>query len=176
MLTTISTAKRLLLKVFVRPSELPSGAPATASPGTETAPALSQSPRNKHNYLGAKAAFNRGDLDACMAFYARDHQIRSADVGSGREHILAFLTGARASWSDLQLIVQRAVAEGEWVMGHCRFKATHSQTVFGVSPTGRAVETEFWDLHRFDEEGLIRETWNISDQALVMRQLTALGA
>lgn len=173
MLTpTLTRAKQLLLQVFEPRTDLPGGGPATASQQSSPPRILSRAARNKQSYLEAKAAFNRGDLDACMAFYAKDHQIRSADAGPGREHILAFLAGARASWGDLQLVVEHAVAEDEWVMGHCRFKAVHNHPVLGIPATGRVVETDFWDRHRFNEDGLIQETWNISDQAAVMRQLT----
>ena len=53
--------------------------------------AIEAAARNKKNYLEAKRAFNRRDLDACMAFYSADHQMRSREVGPGREHIRAFL-------------------------------------------------------------------------------------
>ena len=58
--------------------------------------------RNKENYLKAKAAFNVKDMAGCMSFYAPDHQIRSRDVGPGREHIEQFLTSMHESWSDLR--------------------------------------------------------------------------
>jgi len=38
---------------------------------------LQTAQRNKQNYLDAKAAYNRRDLDACLAHYAPDHQIMS---------------------------------------------------------------------------------------------------
>jgi predicted ester cyclase len=130
--------------------------------------------RNKQNYLDAKAAFNRGDLDACMVFYAEDHQVRSQDVGPGRQHIQQFLTGMRETWGDLRITVEHAVAEGDWVMGHCRSTAIHNRPVMGLEPTGRRIEASFWDLRRFDADGLIAETWNISDRAAIMTQLAAI--
>ena len=66
--------------------------------------------RNKMNYLEAKSAFNRRDLDACMAFYAADHQMRSREVGPGREHIRAFLEQMHATWSNLQIVAEHVVA------------------------------------------------------------------
>ncbi len=90
--------------------------------------------RNKENYLKAKAAFNAKDMAGCMSFYAPDHQIRSRDVGRGREHIEQFLTSMHEGWSDLQIIVEHAVAEGDWVMGHCTTVAT--------------TQSPSWALHR----------------------------
>lgn len=127
--------------------------------------------RNKDNYLKAKAAFNDGDVDLCVSHYAPDHQIRSRDVGPGREHIHQFLASTRQSWPDIQIVVEHAVAEDDWVMGYCLTAATHSQTVLGVAPTGRRIQATFWDLHRFNEHGQIAETWNLMDSLAIMQQL-----
>jgi len=127
--------------------------------------------RNKDNYLKAKAAFNDKDLDRCMSHYAPDHQIRSRDVGPGREHIRQSLASTRQSWPDLEIVVEHAVAEDDWVMGHCTTIATHSQPVMGVAPTNRRIQASFWDLHRFNAEGQIVETWNLTDSLAIMQQL-----
>jgi predicted ester cyclase len=37
----------------------------------------------------------------------------------------------------------------------------------------RRIETTFWDLHRFNRDGLIAETWNIIDRLAIMQQLKA---
>ena len=78
--------------------------------------AVEAAARNKKNYLEAKSAFNRRDLDACMTFYSADHQMRSLEVGPGREHIRAFLASMHATWSNLEIVAEHVVAEGEWVM------------------------------------------------------------
>jgi predicted ester cyclase len=46
----------------------------------------------------------------------------------------------------------------------------------GVPPTGKSVVTTFWDLHRFDEAGLIVQTWNLMDSLSLMHQLGLLPA
>ena len=127
--------------------------------------------QNRANYIAAKAAFNARDLDQCLTFYAQEHQIMSRPTPPGREHIRAFLEGTLAAWPDLRLDIVHVVAEGEWVMGRCVAAATHTTTVMGVPPTGRSIETTFWDLHRFDEAGLIVQTWNLMDGVTVMQQL-----
>src|SRR5512145_3322661 len=111
--------------------------------------------RNKTNYLNAKAAFNRNDIDGCVAFYAPDHQIMSRPSPKGRDQIKAFFTSTHQAWPGIQIVVQHAVAEENWVMGRSVTTATHTTAVFGVQPTHKVIETTFWDLHRFDEEGLI---------------------
>lgn len=127
--------------------------------------------RNKANYLKAKAAFNEKDMAACMAHYALDHQIRSRPVGPGREHIEQFLSALHDQWGDLKIVVDHAIAEGDWVAGRCTSTATHSKPVMGVPPTNRQIQTTFWDMHRFNENGAIAETWNLMDSLAILRQL-----
>ncbi len=139
-----------------------------------TLDALDLANRNRSNYLKAKEAFNRSDLDACLDFYAADHQIMSRPSPKGKDHIRAFLTGSRESWPDIQIVVQQAVAQDNWVMGRSLVTSTHTTTVFGVQPTLKRIETTFWDLHRFDDNGLIHETWNLMDSLAIMGQLGLL--
>ena len=127
--------------------------------------------RNKENYLQAKAAFNRQDMAGCMSYYALDHQLRSRDVGPGRQHIERFLSSMRANWPDLVIVVEHAVAEDDWVAGRCTTTATHSRTVMGAAPTHRPVRATFWDMHRFDAAGRIVETWNLLDSLAILQQL-----
>ena len=134
------------------------------------------SSRNKDNYLKAKAAFNQRDMATCMSYYAPAHQIRSRDVGPGREHIERFLTSMRETWPDLVIEVDHAVAEGDWVAGRCTSTATHAKTVMGAAPTNRQVRATFWDMHRFDADGRIVETWNLLDSLAILQQLGLLPA
>lgn len=127
--------------------------------------------RNKENYLKAKAAFNAKDMAGCMSYYALDHQIRSRAVGPGREHIEQFLTSMHEAWTDLKIVVEHAIAEGDWVAGMCISSAIHSEPIMGVAPTSREVRTTFWDMHRFNAEGKIAETWNLMDSLAIMQQL-----
>ena len=141
-----------------------------------TADKLAIAARNKSNYLKAKAAFNAKDIAACVQYYSVDHQIMSRKAPKGRQEIEQFIAGMHETWSDLQVIVEQAVAEDDWVMGRSKSTATHSKPVLGASPTGKVVETAFWDLHRFDAGGLIIETWNLTDNLSVMQQLGLMGA
>jgi steroid delta-isomerase-like uncharacterized protein len=127
--------------------------------------------QNKQNYFRAKAAYNARDLDTCIAHYAPDHQIMSKPTPPGREHIRKFFEETFAMWPDIQIVVENAVAEDDWVMGRSVTTATHSGTVMGVPATHKTIGTTFWDLHRFNAEGLIVQTWNLMDSLSIMKQL-----
>ncbi len=130
--------------------------------------------RNKKNYLEAKRAFNENRIDDCVGFYAPGHEIKSRPSEKGRQEIRKFFETLHATWPGLRIDVEHALAEGDWVMGRSRTVATHSKPVLGVPPTDKQIETVFWDLHRFNAEGLIVESWNLTDSLAIMQQLGLL--
>lgn len=130
--------------------------------------------RNKENYLKAKEAFNNKRVDECILFYAADHEVKSKQSEKGREGIQKFLEGLHQTWPDIQITVEHSVAEDDWVMGRSVATATHSQVVLGVQPTDKEITATFWDLHHFDEDGLIIETWNLMDSLAIMQQIGLL--
>jgi predicted SnoaL-like aldol condensation-catalyzing enzyme len=131
------------------------GACATSRTGLSSSTAAANAKRNKANYLAAKAAYNARDLNSCLAYYASNHQIMSKPVPPGREQIRAFFEGTFAAWPDIQVVVQNVLAEEDWVFGRSLSTAT---------PISRQIEVGFWDLHRFNNDGLIIQTWNLTDR------------
>jgi predicted ester cyclase len=132
--------------------------------------------RNKANYLKAKEAFNSKRVDECILFYALDHEVRSKQGEKGRDGIRKFLEGLHQTWPDIQITVEHSVAEDNWVMGRSVATATHSQVVLGIEPTGKTITATFWDLHLFDEDGLIIKTWNLMDNLAIMQQIGLIAA
>jgi predicted ester cyclase len=131
--------------------------------------------RNKANYLKAKDAFNNKQVDECILFYAPNHEIKSKQSEKGREGIKHFLEGMHQSWEDIQITVEHALAEDNWVMGRSVATARHTKVVLGIQPTNKKITTTFWDLHLFDENGLIIETWNLLDNLAIMQQIGLLN-
>lgn len=130
--------------------------------------------RNKQHYLAAKACFNARDIAACVAHYAPDHKVHAAPGAPAPPPIKLFFEQTIAAWPDIQINVERAVAEEDWVMGRSIARATHGVAMMGVEPTHKIIESSFWDLHRFNAQGLIAESWNLMDALSIMRQLGAL--
>ena len=135
---------------------------------------INKAERNKANYLAAKQAFNEKDIPGCLAFYATDHNVKSMPAEKGRQVIQHFFEQLHNTWSDLKITVEHVVAEDNWVMGRSIATATHLQTVMGVAATNKQITASFWDLHLFDEQGMIAETWNLIDNAAIMKQIGLL--
>lgn len=135
---------------------------------------LQRAERNKANYLKAKELFNQNKVDECVLYYAVDHEVKSKQSEKGRAGIQAFLDGLHQTWTDIQISVEHVVAEENWVMGRSVATATHTKPVLGVPPTNKQIVATFWDLHLFNDEGLIIETWNLMDSLTIMQQLGLL--
>jgi predicted ester cyclase len=133
-----------------------------------------QAERNKANYLKAKELFNQNRIPECVLYYSPDHIIKSKQSEKGRSGIQNFFEELHQTWSDLQITVEHVVAEDNLVMGRSVASATHSKTVLGIAPTGKKNVTTFWDLHLFDNNGLIIESWNLIDNMAIMQQLGLL--
>lgn len=140
----------------------------------ETVNKVEQSARNKANYLKAKELFNQKNILECVLYYSQDHIIKSKPSEKGRDGIKKFFEELHQTWTDLQITVEHVVAEGNLVMGRSVASATHSKVVLGVQPTEKKVVTTFWDLHLFDNDGLITESWNLIDNVAIMYQLGLL--
>lgn len=136
--------------------------------------ALDTVARNKANYLRAKELFNQNKIDECVLHYATEHEIKSKPSEKGRDGIRAFLNGLHQTWPDIQIEVEHVVAEDAWVMGRSIATATHTENVLGVPPTNKQIVATFWDLHLFDDDGLMIETWNLIDSLAIMQQLGIL--
>ena len=130
--------------------------------------------RNKENYLKAKEAFNDKRIAECILFYATNHEVKSKQSEKGRDGIRNFLESLHQTWPDIQITVEHSVAEDNWLMGRSVATATHSQVVLGIQPTNKKITATFWDLHLFDEDGLIIETWNLMDNLAIMQQIGLL--
>jgi predicted ester cyclase len=134
----------------------------------------SKTARNKANFLAAKEAFNKKDIHKCLQYYSPDHEVKSGSGEKGRHVIQSFFESMHAMWGDITISVEQVVAEDNWVMSRSIASATHSKTVMGVPPTNRQIKASFWDLHLFNDEGVIIQTWNLIDNAAIMKQLDLL--
>jgi len=104
---------------------------------------LSIAARNKKNYLEAKQAFNENRIDDCVLFYAPGHEIKSRPSEKGRQEIRKFFENLHVTWPGLRIDVEHAVAEDDWVMGHSRTTATHSNPHFPDEPLNWPASNPF---------------------------------
>ena len=130
--------------------------------------------RNKANYLKAKELFNQNKIVECLRYYSPDHKLGSRKEQEDQDGIKRFFEELHQTWPGLQVVVENVVAEGNMVMGRSVASAVHSKPVLGKQPTNKIVVASFWDLHLFNSDGLIIESWNLIDNLAIMQQVGLL--
>lgn len=101
---------------------------------------------------------NNCDLDRVSEFVSPDYvevynNVRhKAGVEGAKEH----LVGVRKTYPDLNLTIERQIAEGEWVVTQITARGTHEGVWLGMRPTGKKVEITGVNVDRV-VDGLIVE-------------------
>jgi len=133
------------------------------------------SQQNKQIVRRFLRAFAEGDVATLEATVAEDVRDSQAPPGSrpGRQGLLDAVAMFRTGLPDLEISIEREVAEGDLVAVNGVVAGTHRGPMLGAPATGRRVTFAFMDLYRI-AGGRIVETWHIEDIAGLMGQLGLL--
>ncbi|MEJ2557968.1 MAG: ester cyclase [Anaerolineae bacterium] len=84
---------------------------------------------------------NTGDVDLIETFIAPEY----VEVSDGKRLVVgiegakAHILGVRQTYPDLQIEIERQIAEGEWVATCITARGTHRGVWLGIKPTGKAL-------------------------------------
>lgn len=78
-----------------------------------------------------------------------------------------------AAFPDFELVVGTRMAEGDVVVTHATFVATHTGDFLGIPATGRRIEFDEVLIMRV-RDGLITEVWALADELSFLEQLGAI--
>jgi predicted ester cyclase len=121
-------------------------------------------------------AFSHGDygvIDELVAPDCIEHQ--NGAQGTGPEAVRRVASGLRASFPDLRLENEDAVAGDDTVWVRVRGQGTDTGGVAGRPPSGLHVEVDVMDVVRFCD-GLICEHWGVADRLGMLQQVGAVPA
>jgi len=79
----------------------------------------------------------------------------------------------RRGFPDLESTIEDLIAERDKVVAHWRAHATHQGEYMGIPPTGNRVNFTGISIYRI-EGGQIAESWGVSDDLGLMRQIGAI--
>ena len=102
--------------------------------------------------------------------YAKDFVNHEATRDLGLDESQAVDHGWRAAFPDLELTVEREIAEGDFVTVVWRGRGTNTGRGNGLDATGKAAEGRGISIFRI-VDGRIKEEWTETSQLLILRQL-----
>lgn len=117
---------------------------------------------NKAHALRMVDAWNRGDPDAVIAYWAPD-AVHYDEDGSRMpaDRIADIMRGTLDSFPDLRLEARSVVAEGDRVMLRITATATHRGDFMGVPATNAPVTWHYLEELLFDEQGRVTAHWDV---------------
>jgi predicted ester cyclase len=116
---------------------------------------------------------SQGKYDVAAEIYARDFVNHDTAKDLGADEDLANNRGWRAAFPDLEITVDREIAEGDFVTVLWRAKGTNTGSGNGLSATGKKTEGRGISVFRV-VDGRMKEEWTEFSQLLVLRQLGLL--
>jgi predicted ester cyclase len=122
-----------------------------------------------------KEFIEKGDLAAFNEIIDTGfiNQTAPPGVPKGPEGVMYFFNHfLRPAFPDLQVEIQRQVAESDLVTTHKVFHVTHKGEFMGIPATGKQINIEVMDIIRL-KGGKFVEHWNVLDWQQVITQLTS---
>jgi predicted ester cyclase len=104
-----------------------------------------------------------GNLDAAAELFAPDR------VEDAKQEAAS----VRRGFPDLESTIEDLIAERDKVVVHWRAQGTHRGEYMGITPTGNRVNFRGISIYRI-EGGKIAESWSVSDDLGLMRQIGAI--
>jgi len=122
-----------------------------------------------------KEFIEKGNVDAFHEIIASEFINRTAPPGApkGPDGVMYFFNYfLRPAFPDMQVDIQRQVAENDMVTTHKVFHVTHKGDFMGIPATGKKIDIEVMDIIRL-QHGQFIEHWNVLDWQNVITQLTS---
>lgn len=131
------------------------------------------SDRNKDLIVGFSDALRSGDPAGAVRFFHRGYRSNSwgGDLLQTWEKMQRW--EAEGALSDIEVLSRGLVAEGDYVVAHTLFRATHTGELLGVPATGRRIEFHSFEMWRVEDGKLIEHWGGMQESVRLYEQLTS---
>jgi steroid delta-isomerase-like uncharacterized protein len=116
------------------------------------------------------AAINAHDTSPFPELFTEAYIQHSARSPSGLAAQIANFRRIFAAMPDVRMRIEDRIIAGDKVVARTTYSATHTQTIRGVPPTGRAFTFRTIDIWRI-ENGKFAEHWDLTDIVEVLNTL-----
>jgi predicted ester cyclase len=137
-------------------------------------PAFGKDPRADKNKAVVCRIFtdilSQGRFEVAAEIYAKDFVNHGTTRDLGLDESEAVDHGWRAAFPDLELTVEKEIAEGDFVTVLWRGGGTNTGSGNGLNATGKKADGRGISIFRV-VDGRVREEWTEYSQLLILRQL-----
>jgi predicted ester cyclase len=154
------------------------GLAASLAAPIATAPASAEAAPAGNIAEAFAAALNAHNIEAFAALFADDyaqHQTSAAarpptPNATAKQTTKAYFAARLAAFPDLRVTANPVVVAGDWTAANFSYSGTHTESYFGVAPSGRAITFNSCDILQ-TRDGLIVAHWGAADIAGLLVQL-----
>jgi steroid delta-isomerase-like uncharacterized protein len=116
------------------------------------------------------AAINAHDTSSFPELFTEAYIQHSGRSPSGLAAQIENFRRIVATMPDVQIRIEDRIIAGDKVVARTAYSATHTQTILGIPPTGKAFTFRTIDIWRI-ENGKFAEHWDLTDIAQVLSSL-----
>ncbi len=109
-------------------------------------------------------------LDEIFANDAINHDPSQPNLGRGPEGVRESMQTYTTAFPDTKIVIEREIAEGDYVVQYLRTSGTHTGPLFNIPATGKKTNVTGVIISKF-QGGKVVETWSLWDQLSLMQQL-----
>jgi predicted ester cyclase len=121
-------------------------------------------------------AIAREDDAALRAYFAEDYVFHGPGGDLGFDELSAYFASLRAAFSDLRIIREQIIADGDFLTARTTFSGDFTgvftySPVGSVAPTGEHLEWEVIGIFRYDDDRRLAEEWVQTDYRSFLTKL-----
>jgi predicted ester cyclase len=133
---------------------------------------ISDSPLARDLIRIGDAAIAREDDAALRAYFAEDYVFHGPGGDLGFDQLSGYFASLRAAFSDLRLVREQIIADGNFVAARTTFSGVFTYSPIGpAEPTGQHLEWEVIGTFRYRDDGRLAEEWVQTDYRSLLTKL-----
>ncbi len=139
---------------------------------------FASSPQEQNKAIARRAfeeILSQGRFEVASELYAKDFINHGIHRNASLEEDQAALKAWHQAFSDISIVAEKLIAEGDLVAIYWIARGTNTGTGNGLPATGKKAELAGITIWRI-VDGKIREEWSAFDQLAMMQQLGLLPA
>lgn len=122
-------------------------------------------------------AFGSGQVEKLDNIIVQNWVTHDPNPGQeqGREGFKKFIPLVHGVISDVNWTIEEMVEEGDTIVVRSTMTAKHTGPLLGVPATGKTFTIKAIDVHHFNEQGMVTDTYHLEDWIAYLAQVGALG-